>query len=539
MKYTKIKLALAIASSLGLAACSDSDIPGAGTLTEVNDSPFAVDATNSGVAVAAVATNNDAVDGGGSDITTPVVNDPAVDSTRDTLMSGEALPPLAGGALAQEIADATAATTNALNGVVPGSPLPFDVSDNVDDDFRPAPPSIGADIPVTYFGPAPSSTNSNLIGPVQLLLAGTVDLDAVPAPTVTLPLYSGRLASGGPRNGESFFYIVTDTSDRDNAAALGLNFSAKLNFSDLPVSMMDEFVASSVRSGFYDEQGVLVVSGGFVDFKPGRVVNPQSTDTFGTSNLLTSLEFQPGSVGSDVGDADGFYSPLVMITNAGNHTYNAPIVAGGTDENLAGLSAYCDGIPEEEEINARAILHDSVVAICPGESASEPGTVTLELATGFSFGRPVLYMSMDATAAIAASLEGANYAPALGNIPVGRDDSLFSAGERLFGFTNGPTNDFDEVNPQRQGFNSALVDGGGPLNVLGGIPTIATDYSPLWDVNLGEWTQEAIDNGYRSRLFEEFQILGMVERGFMTGPGGAPYGSSGFFVNCPIVQRLL
>ena len=91
----------------------------------------------------------------------------------------------------------------------------------------------------------------------------------------------------------------------------------------------------------------------------------------------------------------------------------------------------------------------------------------------------------------------------------------------------------------RQGFNSAIRGEGGPLNVLGGIPTIATDYSPLWDLNLGEWTQEAIDRGYRSRMTEEFQILGFVERGFMTGPGGTPYGSSGIIINCPIVSRLL
>ena len=71
---------------------------------------------------------------------------------------------------------------------------------------------------------------------------------------------------------------------------------------------------------------------------------------------------------------------------------------------------------------------------------------------------------------------------------------------------NGPTG---AGNPQRQGLNSALLgEGRGPLNVLGGIPTVATDYSPLWDVNLGQWTQEAIDKGYRSRVTEEFQILG-------------------------------
>ena len=105
-----------------------------------------------------------------------------------------------------------------------------------------------------------------------------------------------------------------------------------------------------------------------------------------------------------------------------------------------------------------------------------------------------------------------------------------------FVFTNGPTG---SNNPQRQGLNSAIADGRSPLNILGGIPTIATDYSPLWDMNLGEWTQAAIDNGYRSRLIEEFQILGFVEQGWVTGPGGEPYGSVGIIVNCPIVFRFL
>lgn len=453
-----------------------------------------------------------------------------------SLRSGEGLPPLAGGELAQSIADATSAVTNAINGVVPGSPSSLEVGEVDDDDFAPAPPSIGADVPVTYFGPPPTTVNPNLVGPLQLLTAGTVDLEATPTTTVTLPLYEGRLASGGPNNGAPIWYIVTDTSDRDNAAALGLNFSAKLNFADLPPNMVDTFMTTSVRSGFYDAQGMLIVSGGTVDFLPERIVNPGSTDTSGTNNLLATLDFQPGSVGSDVGDDDGFYSPLVMITNAGNHVYNAPMMAFNASAKR--LSEYCDGIPEEEAQWAHQILHDSVVAACPGDDG-QPGTITLELVNGFSFGRPVLYLSTEATAPIAAALEGATYSPALGNVPVGRDDSLFSAVERLFGWTNGPSNDFGESNPQRQGFNSAIVDGGGPLNVLGGVPTIATDYSPLWDVNLGEWTQEAIDNGYRSRMTEEFAILGMVERGFITGPGGSAYGSSGIIVNCPIVQRLL
>jgi len=438
---------------------------------------------------------------------------------------------VAGGRLAQDFADRTAAATNAFS-LVPGSPAEFEEDD---DDVAPGPPSVGADIPVTYFGPSPSSVNPNLIGPVQLLTAGTVDLNADTA-TVTLPLYQGRLASGGPRDGQPFWYIVTDTSDRDNAAALGLNFSEKLAFADV-AGEGDTFTPSAVRRGFYDEAGMLVTEGGAVDFSSVRNITPGSTDVTGVNNLLTSLGTTPGAIGTDVGDPDGFYSPLVKISNARGHIYNAPMISFNTSPEE--LTPYCDGISADSKDAARAILHDSVVSICPGVDG-EPGTVTLEMALGFSFGRPVLYLSTDASAGLPAALEGAIFAPALANVPVGRDDSLFSAVERIFGFTNGPTDlNETEVNPQRQGFNSAILGEGGPLNVLGGIPTIATDYSPLWDLNLGEWTQNAIDNGYRSRMTEEFAILGMVQRGFVTGPGGAAYGSTGIIINCPIVQRLL
>jgi hypothetical protein len=52
-------------------------------------------------------------------------------------------------------------------------------------------------------------------------------------------------------------------------------------------------------------------------------------------------------------------------------------------------------------------------------------------------------------------------------------------------------------------------------------------------------TQEAINPGYRSQLRDEFQIPDLAERGFVTGPGGATFGSTGIAINCPIVFRLL
>jgi hypothetical protein len=366
----------------------------------------------------------------------------------------------------------------------------------VDDDVAPAPPSIGADIPLTYFGPAPSSVQKELVGPLQLLRSGEIDLDAG---TITQPLYQGQLADG-----RAVWYILTDTNDKGNADALGLNWSPKLTYAD---------VGGAVREATLEADSTLTFADGTVDFSPELTIVPGEGDA-----PFPPQTAQPGSVG------DEDYSPLVKVTNAGEFIYNAPIVA--FDVSADALNAFCDG-----EVD-HAIVHDKVRAICPDE-----GTVTIALTPGFSFAKPVLYLSTESSDEGVAALENATYAPALRDITVGRDDSAFSAVERIFVTVNGPTG---TGNPQRQGLNSALMgEGPGPLNVLGGIPTVATDYSPLWDVNLGVWTDAAVESGYRSRVSEEFQILGLVEQGWITGPAGADYGSIGVVVNCPIVWRFL
>ncbi len=367
-----------------------------------------------------------------------------------------------------------------------------------EDEIGPSPPSIGADIPLTYFGPPPSSVQPELIGPVQLLKSGTVDADAG---TITLPLYEGRMLDG-----TKVWYILTDTTDAANAAALGLNHSSKLNYAGM---------CGAARSARLDADGMLVFNEGAVDFSPERKVTPAEGDS-----PFPPAVAEPGAVG------DEFYSPLVVVENAGGHVYNAPIVAFGSD---ADALDFCDSDADH------SLVHDKVLRICP-----EQGTVTLSLTSGFSFARPVFYLSTEANDPLAAALEGATLAPGLSDLPVGGDDSAFSAVERIFVTINGPRNPApDEVHPHRQGLESALLDGRSPLNVLGGIPTLATDYSPLWDMNLGEWTAEAIEKGYRARVTEEFQILGLAARGHITGPGGAAYGSTGIIINCPIVQRLL
>jgi hypothetical protein len=388
------------------------------------------------------------------------------------------------------------------------------------DEVRPAPPSIGADVPLTYFAPPGSSDEQGLIGPLQLLRSGPVDLDAG---TITLPLYEGRLGNGNARKsnkarakrrsgvriaraaantrGRKQWYVLTDTSDREEARALGLLFSAKLKYTDV-----------AQRRAYLNRDRVLVFDRGTVDFSPERRVEPGTgTDAF------PPRVAQPGSVGSPG------YSPLVRVSNVGNTVYNAPLVADNVSEEK--LNEFCDGNVDH------SIVHDNVVEICPRDQ-----TVTLRATTGFSFARPILYLSTDANDMVTATLEGVTYAPGLRNLSVGGDDSAFSAIERIFVATNGPTG---RDNPQRQGLNSAVRGEGSPLNVFGGIPTVANDYSPLWDANIYSWTREAIERGYRSRNFEEFRILGLAAQGHITGPNGGRFGSSGIIINCPPIFRFL
>jgi len=213
----------------------------------------------------------------------------------------------------------------------------------------------------------------------------------------------------------------------------------------------------------------------------------------------------------------------VRIANAANVIYNAPMGAFDVD---ASQINFPNGNVDYSKV------HDQVVAIDPANM-----TVTLNLINGFSFGRPVWYVSMDASIPLAAAIEHNTYAPLMDKLVLGHDDSFSSPIERIFIATNGPESESCN-NPLRQGLSADLADGFRPNNVLGGIPTIALDYSPAWDAQLYEWTPDAISRGFRGQLREEFQILTFVQDGLITGPAGAAFGSSGFSINCPIVQRL-
>jgi hypothetical protein len=362
-------------------------------------------------------------------------------------------------------------------------------------DLFPALASVGATVPITYFGPPPSTVNQSLVGPVQLLNSGVVDSKAG---TITLPLYEGRMKG----TNKKVWYILTDVDDSDVAAELGLNFSAKL-----------KFAANAARKGNLDDNGDIVFDAGTVNFAPVRNVVPGPE----------GAEFPPKSYApGEVGDAD--YSPFVQITNAANVIYNAPIVAYNVD---ASQIDFPNGNVDYSKV------HDEVLAIDPINMV-----VTINLINGFSFGHQVWYMSMDASIPLAAAIEHNTYAPLMKKLKLGTDDSFGSPIERIFIATNGPESGGCD-NPLRQGLSADLADGHRPNNTLGGIPTVALDYSPAWDAQLYTWTDAAINAGFRGQLEGEFTVLTFVDDGLITGfPAGAPFTTSGFAINCPIVQRL-
>ena len=389
-----------------------------------------------------------------------------------------------------EADSSTSSTFNSAQGPGPG---PIGLGPGCD--LFPAPASVGASVPLSYFGPPPSTTNPSLVGPVQLLNTGQIDIGNG---TITIPLYKGSLKG----TNKTIWYILTDTSNQGVAEELGLNFSAKLNFA-----------SNAARTGNLDLNGNIVFDKGTVNFAPQRDLVPGPA----------GAEFPPKSVApGEIGDAN--YSPYVSITNAGGVIFNAPMIAFNVD---ASQINFPNGHVDYSKV------HDQVVAIDPNNM-----TVTLNLINGFSFGRPVWYLSMDASIPLAATIEHNTYAPLMGKLLLGHDDSFASPIERIFLATNGPESG-DCNNPLRQGLSADLADGHRPNNVLGGIPTIALDYSPAWDAQLYTWTDDAINKGFRGQLREEFQILTFVQDGLITGfPAGAPFSSSGFSINCPIVLRL-
>ncbi len=386
---------------------------------------------------------------------------------------------------------------------------------------------IAASAAQTTKKPAVVAASGSLLPSAKLILKSAKQVDLHDG-TVRLPLHRGVA------HGKTVWYILTESSDFGLAADLDVNYAAKLGNLGVScprcVQTVTETSAPDLKFG-----EATVHFQGAPDFSPARVLVPGPT-------TLPATTVQPGAVGGRG------YSPFIRIKGS-PVVYNAPIVATG------------DG---PFDVVHHTNTGDRVLAIHPAAHAG-PGqftqaTVDLLVVRGFDAGQPILYISTEASDPLAAVLERATYVPLLGHSSfLGGDDALGSGRERIFPFLNGQTG---AHNPNAQGLIhvikdghaaedaslgnaallAALAAGGDARNIQGDFPTItdprhAQSYSPLWDAQLGQWTDKAVKAGLNTLQTDENQILNLAATrpDLLTGPGGAAYGSVGFVINCPVI----
>jgi hypothetical protein len=363
----------------------------------------------------------------------------------------------------------------------------------------------------------------------NLVLESALQVD-LNAETVRLPLYKGTA------NGHTVWFIVTEASDLGLAKNSGLNYAPKL--ANIGISCPDcvQTVTQDSPTPDQNKFGPAVIHfQGEPDFSPTRTLVPGP-------NGFPPASFSPGGV------AGKGYSPFIRIAGS-SVVYNAPIVATGDGP--------FDVVHHTNTADRALAIH---IAPAPAPGQYLDSWVDLLVVKGFDAGQPILYLSTETDDPLAAVLERSVYVPALANAAYnGGDDFLGSARERLFGFINGQTG---PNNRNAQGFvnivedghasedasagNTALINalrnGGDLLNVFGDFPTLkdprhADAYSPLWDAQLGQWTQKAIDQGLNKRQIDENVVfnLAATRPDLLTGPGGAPYGTVGITIDCAVI----
>jgi hypothetical protein len=295
----------------------------------------------------------------------------------------------------------------------------------------------------------------------------------LPNDVARLPLYRGK------RAGEDVWYIVLDSSDNHESERRGINHSQKLE---------NLRGTAAVQKVTLDATG-LVVFPASVNFGLTRTVIP------GPAGFPPSRA-DPGAVG------EPGYSPMIQLPSG--VILNAPHIA-----NASGRAA-------------KVVLIDT-------------GTFTVQMreTQGFQGGRAVKYLSTDASDPGVAALENVTHAPALAQAPTAGNDGTDSARASLAAFVNGQTG---ASNPQRQGLNSAILDGLSPLNVLAWNPSQGR-YSPMWDVFPAQWSAAAVAAGRNVRQTDFGQIENLASKHVISGPDGARFGAANFVVDCPIISR--
>jgi hypothetical protein len=257
------------------------------------------------------------------------------------------------------------------------------------------------------------------------------------------------------------WYIITDASTAAAAKRLGVNFAPSI--AAVPV-------LRSIAPDFSPARTYVASAGGFP---------PKSA--------------APGGI------ARNDYSPFIMSEGA---VLNAPVVATG------------DG---PFDVTTHTNTEDRVVAI-----DTKKMTVTLVVARGFFNGKPVYYISTEASDPVAASVERATYEPNLrkitleGQIPIGvivNGPQTGSAPQGLAFLALRTPLDKDATAANASTIMSSF-------NVLSAAPTLGklyanSGYTPVWNVM-------AVGAKQSKRLTSYAEVAAIAK-------------DAGFVVNCPVV----
>lgn len=303
----------------------------------------------------------------------------------------------------------------------------------------------------------------------KFVLPSTISVDTT-AHTVTLPLRHGTF------DGKSVWYVETDASSVRIAKRDRVVFSPSL------ASIGSDATQSATLSG-----GVLHFAG-VPDFSPTRTY-VASTGGFPPKSAT------PGGV------ADKNYSPFVRVAGQPG-VLNAPIVAVGEGP---------------FDVTTHTNTEDRVVAIDTAK-----GTVTLVAARGFVDGKPVYYLSTEASDPVAAAVERATYVPRLAKagpaatIPIGVVVNGPQTGTNVQGLAYLALR--TPLGEDATAANAASI--GVPFNVLSLVPNLAhpyasNGYSPLWSVRVQP-------KGGPKRYTSYAQIAATAQ-------------PAGFSVNCPVI----
>ncbi len=344
----------------------------------------------------------------------------------------------------------------------------------------------------------------------------------------TLPLYEGTAG------GETVWYVITDVSDADMAAELGVNHSPKLANAGtncpacVQVVDTDDPILGRAPVEFQ----------GAPDFSPERTLVPSPAP-------FPAESFTPGGI------AGAGYSPFVALpTDEAGDTpivFNAPIVATG------------DG---PFDVTTHANTHDRTLGI-----DTEEMTADLLFVRGFANGRSIFYLSFDSSDAFTATVERSTFTPVLTDLGFANGGGdVDSARASIFTFVNAKAG-LEEAASERgasqgpgrsQGLTHALSldivgrdasienadvlealrTGADVSNIFDIFPTNESaadraEYSPAWDLQVGVYSDAAVTAGDNGLQTDANMVRSLAEQGIVTAPGGLPLGSANVVINCP------